>query len=196
MGVYTVEDEVGLKTHKKNKSRFSDHSVKERKVLWQWQWVAGWAVSLQGWPEKVSGSRERWRWALNTRRDQPWVDYRKEGGRGQSESGSGRLNEAFGFYWSKVESRRRSLNISIEMFRSASLKDQFSRSVVSDSLRPHGQHARPPCPSPAPGACSDSRPLSRWCHPTISTSVIPFSSCHHLGANLGEEGWWLGPGHR
>ena len=56
---------------------------------------------------------------------------------------------------------------------------QFSRSVVSDSLRPHGlQHARPPCPSPTPGVYSNSCPLSWWCHPTISSSsVIPFSSC-------------------
>ena len=55
---------------------------------------------------------------------------------------------------------------------------QFSLSVVSDSLRPHGlQHARPPCPSPTPGVCSNSCPLSQWCHPIISSSVIPFSSC-------------------
>ena len=55
---------------------------------------------------------------------------------------------------------------------------QFSCSVMSDSLRPHGlQHARPPCPSPAPRVYSDSCPSSRWCHPTISASVIPFSSC-------------------
>ena len=55
---------------------------------------------------------------------------------------------------------------------------QFSRSVVSNSFRPHGsQHARPPCPSPTPGVHSDSCPLSRWCHPTISSSVVPFSSC-------------------
>ena len=55
---------------------------------------------------------------------------------------------------------------------------QFSHSVVSDSLRPHGlQHARPPCPSPTPGACSNSCPSCRWGHPTISTSIIPFSSC-------------------
>ena len=54
----------------------------------------------------------------------------------------------------------------------------FSHSVVSDSLRPHGlQHTRLPCPSPSPGACSNSCPLSRWCHPTILSSVIPFSSC-------------------
>ena len=55
---------------------------------------------------------------------------------------------------------------------------QFSCPVVSDSLRPHeSQHARPPCPSPSPGVHSDSRPLSRWCHPTISSSVVPFSYC-------------------
>ena len=53
-----------------------------------------------------------------------------------------------------------------------------SHSVVSDSLRPHeSQHARPPCPSPTPGVHSNSCPSSRWCHPTISFSVIPFSSC-------------------
>ena len=49
---------------------------------------------------------------------------------------------------------------------------------MSDSLRPHGlQHARLPCPSPTPTACSNSCPLSRWCHSTISSSVVPFSSC-------------------
>ena len=55
---------------------------------------------------------------------------------------------------------------------------QFSCSVTSNSLRPHGlQHARPPCPSSTPRACSDSCPLSQWCHPTISSSVVPVSSC-------------------
>ena len=54
---------------------------------------------------------------------------------------------------------------------------QFSPSVVSDSLRPHGlQHARPPCLSPTPGVYSNSCPLNRWCHPTISFFVVPFSS--------------------
>ena len=52
----------------------------------------------------------------------------------------------------------------------------LSRSVLSDSLRPHGlQHARLPYPSPTPGACSDLCPSSRWCHPTILSSVVPFS---------------------
>ena len=55
---------------------------------------------------------------------------------------------------------------------------QFSRSVLSDSLQPHGlQHARLPCPSPTPRACSNWCPLSQWWHPTISSSVVPFSSC-------------------
>ena len=58
------------------------------------------------------------------------------------------------------------------------LKYQFSHSVMSDSLRPHeSQHARSPCPSPTPGVHSDSHPLSQWCHPAISSSVNPFSSC-------------------
>ena len=55
---------------------------------------------------------------------------------------------------------------------------QFIHSVVYDSLQPHGlQHARLLCPSPTPGACSISCPSSRWCHPTISYSDVPFSSC-------------------
>ena len=55
---------------------------------------------------------------------------------------------------------------------------QFSHSVISDSWRPHeSQHARPPCPSPTPGVHSDTCPTSRWCHPAISSSVIPLSSC-------------------
>ena len=55
---------------------------------------------------------------------------------------------------------------------------QFSHSVVFDSLQPHGlQHARPPCPSPTPRACLNSCPLNRWCHPTVSSCVVPFSSC-------------------
>ena len=56
-------------------------------------------------------------------------------------------------------------------------QSQFSCSVVSNSLRPHGlQYARLPCLSPAPGVCSNSCPLSQWCHPTISSSIIPFFS--------------------
>ena len=55
---------------------------------------------------------------------------------------------------------------------------QFSRSVVSDSLQPHElQHSRPPCPSPTPGVYPNPCPLSWWCHQTILSSVVPFSSC-------------------
>ena len=54
----------------------------------------------------------------------------------------------------------------------------FSCSVMSNSMRLHGlQHTRLPFPSPSPRACSNSRPLSQWCHPTISSSIVPFSSC-------------------
>ena len=64
------------------------------------------------------------------------------------------------------------------MAESSIRSDQISRSVVSDSLRPHeSQHTRTPCPSPPPGVHSDSRPSSQWCHPAISSSVVPFSSC-------------------
>ena len=65
---------------------------------------------------------------------------------------------------------------STSLIVSSSISVQCSSSVVSDSLRPHGlQRTRPLCPSPTPGAYSDSCPLSRWCHPAISSSVVPFS---------------------
>ena len=69
-------------------------------------------------------------------------------------------------------------------FRTPVVKDingisvQFSHSVISDSLQPHeSQHARPPCPSPTPGVYPNTCPSSQWCHPAISSSVVPFSSC-------------------
>ena len=80
------------------------------------------------------------------------------------------------FTWSftSIKTLERSLNAFSHQFSSV----QFSRSVVSDSLWPHeSQHARPPCPSPTPGVHSDSRPSSQWCHPAISSSVVPFSYC-------------------
>ena len=67
-------------------------------------------------------------------------------------------------------------HFSLAWFKASSV--HFSCSVVSDSLRPHElQHARPPCPSPIPRVYPNSCPSSRWCHPTISSSVVPFSSC-------------------
>ena len=74
----------------------------------------------------------------------------------------------------KCPARNRPLHVSYFVFSSV----QFSHSAVSDSLRPHeSQHARPPCPSPTPGVYSNSCPSSWWCHPAISSSVVPFSSC-------------------
>ena len=68
---------------------------------------------------------------------------------------------------------------SIQISQSRNFLDvQFSCSVMSDSLQPHGlQHVRPPCPSTTPGVYSNSCPLNRWCHPVISSSAVPFSSC-------------------
>ena len=71
---------------------------------------------------------------------------------------------------------KRNKNMSKNLYMNISV--QFSHSVVSNSLRPHeSQHARPPCPSPIPGVHSESCPSSQWCHPVISSSVVPFSSC-------------------
>ena len=67
---------------------------------------------------------------------------------------------------------------------------QFSRSVVSDSLQPHGlQHVRLPCPSPTPGAYSNSCPSSQWCHPTISSSAIPSPPALNLSQHQGLFQW-------
>ena len=75
-----------------------------------------------------------------------------------------------------VDCKNKSCNQGNPIIKSRS--DQISRSVVSHSLRPHeSQHPRPPCPSPTPGVDSDSCPLSQWCHPAISSFVVPFSSC-------------------
>ena len=80
-------------------------------------------------------------------------------------------------------SHNNSTEISIEHVQGSELfivisSIQFSHSVVSNSLRHHeSQHTRPPCPSPTPGVHPDSCALSRWCHPAISSSVVPFSSC-------------------
>ena len=72
---------------------------------------------------------------------------------------------------------KQKIRLSSPAFSWKSLFSQFSHSVMSNSLRPHGlQHIRPPCPSPTPRACSNPCPLSQWCYPTISSSVVPFSS--------------------
>ena len=69
-------------------------------------------------------------------------------------------------------------NMSLHPFIKTFTSVQFSRSVLSNSLRPHeSQHARPPCPSPTPEVHSNSCPASHWCHPAISSSVVPCSYC-------------------
>ena len=80
----------------------------------------------------------------------------------------------FILHWEETENK---INKQILYYIQFSSSVQFSHSVMSDSLQPHElQHARPPCPSLTPGVHSKSRPLSWWCHPAISFSVIPFSS--------------------
>ena len=83
--------------------------------------------------------------------------------------------------WQRKLLVKKTVHLSLTFPRSGSLMSQsvqFSCSVMSDCLGSHGlQHDRPPCPSQIPGVCSNSRPLSWWWHPTISSSVIPFSSC-------------------
>ena len=87
------------------------------------------------------------------------------------------LKHVYGDEWSAMEKCILSKKVSqwvLKIFSSG----QFSCSVVSDSLQPHEpQHTRPPCPPPTPGVYPNSCPLSWWCHPTISFSVVPFSSC-------------------
>ena len=82
-----------------------------------------------------------------------------------------KLHFLYHFYYFQIQ--KLSLPISQTLY-----SVQFSHSVVSNSLRPHElQHARPPCPSPTPRVYSNTCPLSGWCHPTISSCVVPFSSC-------------------
>ena len=86
---------------------------------------------------------------------------------------SRRLRFSWDSGWDKGWNSRWVLSLTCQELNSV----QFSHSVMSDSLRLHGlKRARPPCPSPTPGAYSNSCPLSQWCHPTISSPVVPFSS--------------------
>ena len=116
---------------------------------------------------------------------------------GKGSCGKGPSGESWLTFWERHKRRKEFLRelSSVLIFNTQTIKGvlrkdiknhsvQFSRSVLSDSLQPHeSQHTRPPCPSPTPGVYSDSCPSSRWCHPTISSSVSPFSSCQSLPAS-------------
>ena len=87
------------------------------------------------------------------------------------------LFKVLSFYWNEPPAEP-FVSSSDEVIHIQFSSVQFSCSVVSDTLWPHElQHARPPCPSPTPRIYPNSCPLSRWCHPTISSSVVPFFSC-------------------
>ena len=76
-------------------------------------------------------------------------------------------------------------NFTLFYFICHTVQHQFSCSVRSGSLWPHGlQHTKPPCPSPTPGACSNSCPSTQWCHPTISFFVVPFSYLQSFPASV------------
>ena len=104
-----------------------------------------------------------------------------QGGRQSPEE----LNREAGPWWESsslcniVSERRHLISLDTTGLLSQIISSiHLSRSAGSDSLRPHGpKHARPPCPSPTPGVHPNSCPLSQWCHPTISSSIVPFSSC-------------------
>ena len=117
--------------------------------------------------------KANWKWS--NRRWQEYIDIL-----GISElkwTGMGEFNSDDHYiYYCRQESLRRN-GVAIMVNKVIRNAVQFS-SVASDSLRPHeSQHARPPCPSPTSWVHSDSRPSSQWCHPAISSSVVPFSSC-------------------
>ena len=116
---------------------------------WKWQCEQSSAVegAQSSLEKEVTAARVKWRWGCRIK------------------------DEASCCWWWCYELRWGSQNSQVNC------SVQFSCSVMSDSLQPHGlQHARPPCPLPTPGVYPNSCPLSRWSHPTISSSVIPFSS--------------------
>ena len=169
-----------------------------REYVWmasptQWTWV--WASSVSWWwtgepgvLQSMGSQRVGHEWAteLNWTQQLPWPSLGSKGqfkqllyqGREEMQEQGRSSQETIVQPWGKdVIPQEINITVSLSSYIKFS-SVQFSRSVVSHSLRPHElQHARPPCPSPTAGLHSDSRPSSQWCHPAISSSVIPFCSC-------------------
>ena len=129
----------------------------------------------------IQSEKWKWKWSRSVMSDSLWPHglYSPWNSPGKN-TGVGSLSLLQGTFPTQGSNpglshcRQTLYQLSHKVFRS----DQISRSVVSDSLRPHDlQHARPPCPSPTPAVHSNSCPSSQWCHPAISSSVVPFSSC-------------------
>ena len=128
-------------------------------------------------PQRISIVEEGWEWCNNI-----YCALRAHGDRGQA--GSFSKLHSLPLWPSLPEPTLSDLSCGLSDPETGLTSVQFSRSVVSDSLRPHeSQHARPPCPSPTPGVHSDSRPSSQWCHPAISSSVVPFFCPQSLPAS-------------
>ena len=138
-------------------------------LLWAWPWTCTgqWRVN---WTDNWSVQRQTLLFALSHSSPQPY----KENAQGSLFTISLSPEwETHGVDMNTIHSLDLSCQSQLQ-FSSV----QFSRSVMSDSLRPHeSQHTRPPCPSPTPRVHSNSRPSGQWCHPAISSSVVPFSSC-------------------
>ena len=133
--------------------------------------------NAQNSPSQASAVSEPWTsrcssWIWKGQRDLRWncqhpLDHRKSKRATKTKKQKNKKKHLFVLYW---------LYQSLWLCQFSSV--QFSHSVVPNSLWPHElQHIRPPCPSPTPGVYSNSGPWSQWCHPAISSSVIPFSSC-------------------
>ena len=123
-----------------------------------------------------------WIWSLG------WEDPLEEGMATHRNILAWRIPMDRGAWWTTVH-RVAKNQISLSDFQFSSI--QFSLSVVSNSLQPHGlQHARSPCPSPTPGVYSNSSSLSQWCHPTISSSVVPFSCLQTFPASRSSYQYW------
>ena len=124
--------------------------------------MASWCQYLPNtylWPEPLSGP---WSYLLDCLSSDTWMYNRPQ----------------TSHVWTRFLIPTSYPQICFTVMHSSTSPIQFSCSVMTDSLRPHGlQHTRLPCPSPTPGACSNSCTSSQWCYPTISSSVIPFSSC-------------------
>ena len=151
----------------------SQHSWKWRELLYKGEHKGEWNEGLLslGWIGKTVNPERGWKMGKSRKerdREQEWRKNRQTESRKQ--------NRKDRKLWAKMENSE----FMMANFRSV----QFSRSVVFDSLWPYGrEHTRPPCPSQTPRVYTNSCPLSRWCHPTISSSVVPFSCLQSFPAS-------------
>ena len=153
--------------------------TKTTMLIWKDICTTMFIVTLLQWPRRGSNNvDETWgqyaKWNKQTEKDKCYI-----------------ISLLCGIYFLKSEQTKETkTNSSIQR----TVLVQFSRSVVSNSLGPHEpQHARPPCPSPTPGVHLNACPSSWWCHPTISSSIVPFSTCPQSFPASGSFPWVSSP---